>query len=136
MSRLDGIIRLRKWELDDKRRILTGLREQQDAIQARIDAMQQELADVMQTPTEVGVTSSGAYLEGFRHREILLQQEYAAKEEEIQQQLDIVQEAFNELKTFEVAREREREEITRRDAKTEQDTFDEIGLRKHYDRSQ
>ncbi|MCJ9429564.1 flagellar export protein FliJ [Kordiimonas marina] len=132
-SRLDNIIRLRKWELDEKRRVLATLQAEEDAIIARLDALEQEVAVQSQSggQLEVSPTTLGIYLEGARVRADMLEAELEAQAEKVAEQQDIVAEAFRELKTFEIAREQEMKRIALKEAREEQAAFDELGIQAH-----
>ncbi|GHF22529.1 hypothetical protein GCM10017044_16090 [Kordiimonas sediminis] len=131
MSRLDGIIRLYKWELDEKRRELVDLQEQVDRVQEQIEMLHQEVEDQKQhAATEAGLTTMGAYLEGVRKREQMLRSELRKREEAVAKQQERVSEAFSELKTYEIARDKEKARQVAKVAKVEQAEFDEQGLRR------
>ncbi|WP_308909274.1 flagellar export protein FliJ [Pseudokordiimonas caeni] len=130
MSRLDHIIRLRKWELDEKRRVLSDLQRESDELQNALDRLGAEVAAESRRPAgEFEAVTFAAYLEGARQRRQLLHDRIERKEEEITRQQDAVSEAFKELKTFEVARDRETEREMRLEARIEQQGLDEQGLR-------
>jgi len=130
MSRLDNIIRLRKWELDEKRRILSDLQREGDDLQAALERLGEEVAAESRRPAgEFEAVTLAAYLEGARQRRLVLHDRISRKNEEINRQQDVVSEAFKELKTYEVAREREMERAVRKEARIEQQGLDELGLR-------
>jgi len=132
-SRLDNIIRLRKWELDEKRRVLAMLQAEEDAIIARIDALEQQVAEQSQSgdQLEVSPTTLGVYLEGARIRAEMLEAELEAQAEKVAEQQDSVAETFRELKTFEIAREQEMKRAAQKEAREEQAAFDELGIQAH-----
>lgn len=132
MSRLDGIIRLRKWELDEKRRELASLLGERDEIVYAIDAIGEEMAEQARNSNlEVSAIAIGAYMEGARVKQRHLAQMLAAKEDEVVEHQDRVADGFRELKTFEIARERELARIDAAEAKEEQQAFDELGIQNH-----
>lgn len=132
MSKLNNIIRLRKWELDEKRRVLAALLEERDGIIGAIEAIQEEVKEQSRnTGLEVSAVAIGAYLEGTRQRQLQLAQLLVAKDQEVQKHQDIVADGFRELKTFEIARTREKERVAFAEAKAEQDAFDELGIQNH-----
>ncbi len=130
MSRFDHIIRLRKWELDEKRRVLRQLQSEEDEVISRIEALDVEVSlQMANTASEASVLTMGNYLEGVRLKQEQFEHELAAKQEEIAELQDKVAEAFRELKTFEIAKERELKRAQDAEAKEEQDAFDELGSR-------
>lgn len=132
MSSLDGIIRLRKWELDEKRRVLADLLGERDQIADAIEAIHREMQEQSQNPDlEVSSFAIGAYLEGARIRQQQLGQMLQAKEEEVAEHQDVVAESFRELKTYEIAQSRELSRLQAEEAKAEQDAFDELGIQRH-----
>jgi flagellar export protein FliJ len=132
VSKLANIIRLRKWELDEKRRRLADLQGEREEIVSAIDAMEAEVIEQSRNSgLEVSAVAIGAYMEGVRIRQDQLSQMLAAKEREVSKHQDIVAEGFRELKTFEIAQSREKARVVAAEAKVEQDAFDELGIQNH-----
>ncbi len=132
MGKLTNIIRLRKWELDEKRRRLADLQGEREEIVLAIEAMEAELVEQSRSSgLEVSAVAIGAYLEGVRIRQEQLSKLLAAKEREVSKHQDIVAEGFRELKTFEIAQTREQARVRAAEAKEEQDAFDELGIQNH-----
>lgn len=132
MGKLNNIIRLRKWELDEKRRRLADLQGEREEIILAIEAMQAELVEQSRNSgLEVSAVAIGAYLEGVRIRQDQLSKLLAVKEREVSKQQDIVAEGFRELKTFEIAQSHEKARVLAAEAKVEQDAFDELGIQNH-----
>lgn|GEM_PF-213708 len=132
MGKLTNIIRLRKWELDEKRRRLADLQGEREEIVLAIEAMEAEVVEQSRSSgLEVSAIAIGAYLEGVRIRQEQLSTLLAAKEREVSKHQDIVAEGFRELKTFEIAQSREQARARAAEAKEEQDAFDELGIQNH-----
>jgi len=132
MSRLDNIIRLRKWELDEQRRILANLLGEREAMERQLDSIDEELnLQKRSASLEVFSTTVGAYMDGVKKRcdEIAIQLQ--AKDEEIAKQQDKVAEGFRELKTFEIAHDQEMKRVKAAADKEEQIMFDELGTQDH-----
>lgn len=132
MSRLDTIIRLRKWELDEVRRVLADLLGERGAMVRQLELIDEEIAEQKRSGSiEVFSTTVGAYMAGVKKRcdEIAIQ--ITAKEEEISEQQDKVAEGFRELKTFEIAHDQEMKRIKNAEDKEEQIMFDELGTQDH-----
>lgn len=67
MADLSGIIRFRKWELDEKRRELAVLFEERNAIEHRIELLDQEMLEQQSMKdSDIGSVTLGAYIEGAR----------------------------------------------------------------------
>lgn len=133
MSRLDGIIRLRKWELDEQRRVLAVMQAERDSIAGMIEMLDHERAEQARiyNGSEVSALTLGAYLEGVRKKQEALRHDLARKDREVDEHRDRVAECFRELKTYEIAREMEYKRARAAEAKEEQEAFDELGIQNH-----
>ena len=130
MSKLDGIIRFKKWELDEKRRLLVTFQDELARLEQALEALYEERARESQLSASSGSpVMLGEYLEGCRLRAEQLLQFIEIKDKEVSGQRDIVAAAFQDLKTFEIAAEREQEREKTRAVKVEQNMLDEQGLR-------
>ena len=131
---LGSLIRLGKWTVDEKRRVLGALHAHEDEVIATIEAMDEQLAAeqgvVTADTTGAGFTFGGFYDRHLDRREALLRQLEELRRE-IEAARDDLAEAYRDLKTYETAEKqrlaREREEEGRKD----QETLDEIGLNLH-----
>ncbi len=132
MSRLDTIIRLRKWELDETRRTLADLLGQYNAMVHQLELMEAEVAEQARSSSlEVFSTTVGAYMDGVKRRGDELKKLLAEKNKEIEAQQDKVAEGFRELKTFEIAHDQEMKRVKLAEDKEEQQMFDELGTQDH-----
>ena len=130
---LENLIRLRKWELDEARRILAEMLEERDEMVRRIDAIDAEMADQSKNSgLEVFATSLGAYMEGSRKQQQLIYDEMVKKDSLIEEQQEKVSESFRELKTYEIALEQQEKKKAQKLAKFEQDMLDEQGLQRFF----
>lgn len=130
MADLDGIIRFRKWELDEKRRELAILLEERASIAATIEALEQEMLDQQSLrDSDVASMTLGAYIEGARKKKAWLLDDMRKKDEQISEKQDVVSDAFRELKTFEIADNRQKERTRKELARQEQIELDEMGLK-------
>jgi flagellar FliJ protein len=133
-KRLKSLIRLGKWTVDEKRRILGELHAREEEVIATIDAMDRQLAAEQAVANEdatgAGFTFGGFYDRHMHRRETLLRQLEALRHE-IELARDDLAEAYRSLKTYETAEKqrlaREREEEGRK----EQVVLDEIGQTLH-----
>jgi len=132
MSRLDNIIRLRKWELDELRRVFANLLGERQQMVAMLERMEEELAEQSRSSSlEVFSTTVGAYMDGVKKRGDMIHAAISAKDEEIAVQQDKVADGFRELKTFEIARDREIQRVKQAEEKAEQAMFDDLGTQDH-----
>ena len=129
MADLEGILRFRKWELDEKRRELAVLLEQRAAIEGQIEALDQEMMQQsVMRESDLGSMTLGAYIEGARKKRAWLIEDLRKKDEEIADKQDVVSDAFRELKTFEIADRRKKDRAKQTRDKQEQAELDELGL--------
>jgi flagellar export protein FliJ len=129
MSRLQSIIRVRKWELDEKRRELVALEDERAAIVEQMDDLSIEVAEQQNAAAlEVGPASLGAYMNGVRYKMSAFEAALMQKDKEIEERRDEVTEAFRELKTYEIAEEQEQKRIRDAAALRDQKILDEQGM--------
>ncbi|OAN50277.1 hypothetical protein A6A04_02425 [Paramagnetospirillum marisnigri] len=128
---LKTLIRLSKWNVDEKQRILVALQGREDEILDMIRREEEQLKEEQRLASEdsTGIGFAyGNYANAWLNRRQQLFNALEAVREEIIRARDALAEAFNELKTYEITqRERERRAQAERDKK-EQNFMDEIGL--------
>lgn len=131
---LKTLIRLSKFNVDEKRRVLTALQTREDQIIDEIrqgeEQLKQEQRLAAEDATGVGFVY-GAFQRAWMKRRDLMHQALAAVRQDIEKARDELAEAYRELKTYEVTQanreKREREEADRK----EQIFLDEVGLNIH-----
>jgi flagellar FliJ protein len=131
---LKTLIRLSKWTVDEKQRILVALQGREDEIISWIEQLDVQLKEEQRIASEdatgVGFTYGNFANAWLNRREQLLTMLEMIRAEIIRAREDLAL-AFNELKTYEITqRERERRDQAERDKK-EQNFLDEIGLNIH-----
>ncbi len=132
MARLDNIIRLRQWELDEVRRELAMLLGEREDMVHQLEVMEAEVADQSRAQSlEVFSVTVGAYMHGVKVKQEQIMAAIMAKENEISEQQDKVAEGFRELKTFEIARDQELKRVALEENREEQQAFDELGIQNH-----
>ena len=128
MSKFDQLIRLRDWELDEKRRHLGQLRAELESIagrkQALLDRIEQEKA-AAQKDYAGGITLA-AFLGTSKKKLAMIDEEIAAQEALIEEALVVVSDAFAEVKKVEAARDLEEERERIRLGRIEQAELDEM----------
>ncbi len=135
MSRkgMTGMIRLHKWQLDEKRRNLVELEKMRDDLRQNLTDLQNELIaeqkKVASSPV-VSITYAG-YAQNVMARRVNIVNSMLEIDASIEEVKDQVAEAFKELKKYEVVEQRERErEITER-GRRQQAELDELAINMH-----
>jgi flagellar FliJ protein len=131
---LKTLIRLSKWNVDEKQRVLVALQGREDQILAAIHEAEQSLIREQQVASQdaAGVGFAyAAFANAWLARREQLMQMLEQVRQEINRARDELAEAFNQLKTYEITqKERERRAQAEMDKK-EQAFLDEIGLNIH-----
>ena len=130
MARLLPIIRVKRWELDERRRELVALQElRAKCDQELIDLSSEVQSESACTGLDPAAYQFGAYLQGIKLKE----QAIHIRIEELEQALEAKQaevaEAFEGVKRFEIVLERQQQAEKKKLAAMEQQELDEIGLR-------
>jgi flagellar protein FliJ len=128
---LATLVRVNEWTVDEKRRALGVLLRQLDDLEMTQQNLESEVVkeqqSAAQAPEEAGFLY-GIYAEGVILRRQELDKSIAAKDAEINTAREALNEAYRELKKYEVIRDnrqqREQDELTRKD----QIALDELGL--------
>jgi len=130
MKGLDNLIRLHRWQLNEKRRHLVELERLTQHLAARIRELEVEIRNEQQvagSSTEAAITYGDYARAAIGRREKLdaslaeLQsQRVVAKEE--------VAEAYRELKKYELVKVRNQRLANKRRQRQEQQVLDEVGL--------
>jgi hypothetical protein len=129
MASLEGIIRLRKWELDEQRRALADLLEQRAHVENAIELLETEMLDQKKMAhQDFSTLTLGAYLEAARKKKAMLIEGLRKQDEKILEKQDLVSDAYRELKTYEVADENKQSRQRKKVATIEQNALDELGL--------
>ena len=130
---LHAIIKLQKWEVDEKRRALGEMMRYEEAILTELKRLEEELKKEQKIASEspIAALTYGAYAK----KHISNREEAEKALEEIQKRIkdmqDIIAEEFQKLKTYEIVQQnRDKREEEERNRK-EQITLDEIGMTLH-----
>ncbi len=131
---LKTLIRLSKFNVDERRRVLVALQNAEDQVLAEIDSHDHRLKEeqrlAAQDATGVGYLY-GSYHRAWMDRRENLLRSLAALRQQIEAARDALAEAYREQKTYEITqKERERREAEERDRK-EQAFLDELGQQMH-----
>lgn len=133
MTRFDGLIRLRKWQLDGERRKLAELEQHRADIHAGIEQLQR---DLMAEQEVASVSESAGYTYGGFAQAVIARREelftrLADANQAVEAQHQVVREAFEELKRYEIAAERARERAEAERDRAEEIEDNEIALQQH-----
>ncbi len=127
---LSGIIRLHKWQVDEKRRQITELEVMKEELVERLEKLLSDLASEQENLAKSNVVdiNYANYASSVMTRRENIEASITEVDVSIENMKDELAEAFKELKKYEIveqrAIEREKEELKRK----EQDRLDEISL--------
>ena len=131
---LHALIRLRKWEVDEKQRALGLLLREEERVIARQTALEQSLvqerAFVAKAEPSQRVTFEAFVRRCMAAREALERELFEVMKKIALAQLDLA-EAFRRLKTFEISQRQRDLEALKEEERLEQLTLDEVGLTLH-----
>jgi flagellar FliJ protein len=131
---LKTLIRLSKFNVDDKRRVLTALQDREEQIIEDIRQGEIQLKEEQRLASEDATGIGylyGAYHKAWMHRRDHMHQALAAVRAEIEVARDELAEAFRQLKTYEIT-QANREKREREDADRKEQIFlDEVGATLH-----
>jgi flagellar export protein FliJ len=140
MANLDPLIRLNKFQLEEKQRVLSKLYADVQALEiqksAIMDSVESE-KEAVNADTQNVTMMQGfiAYLQRSKGEVEQINNQISSIEIKITRAVDEMREAFGELKKIEITRDRRLEDIARENAKREDALFSEIAL-EIYRRSQ
>ena len=132
-SALASVIRLHRWQLDEKRRALADLESLAGRLSGEIAKLDGELAReralaAEQTEPLVGFA---AYLEATRSRRARLLESLAQVQSQIAAATEDIRQAFQELKKYELAEAGRENRARAKEKRRETAYLDEIGLAAH-----
>ena len=133
---LKTLERVKKFEIDEQRRILMQklAREEslQNSLKNLIEEYENEKEFVSQNPT---LCDFGAYTDQYLKKRRTLEKQIADIQNEIEQIRDIMAEMFKEQKTFEIVTKNRKKRQEKEFAEQEQKLLDEVGtnayIKKH-----
>ena len=131
---LHTLIRLNEWTVDQRRRELGDVLRSLDDLEAGLHRLFEELAKeqavVQASPEEAGFFY-GNYASAVIDRREHLKAGIARMEEEVAKAREKLNEAYREVKKYEVAQATRDEFEAKEEARKEQILLDEIGLQAH-----
>lgn len=130
MKGLDGLIRLHKWKLDEKRQVLAELERLAARLRQELLDLEREVAEeqkVAKSSPEAMVTY-GQYANAVIARRNTLTQSQSEVEQRMRGALDEVTQAFRELKKYELVKARRDKTAQETEKRQQQAVLDELGL--------
>jgi flagellar export protein FliJ len=130
MKAIDGLIRLHRWKLDEKRLKLSELERLAGNLREQIRKLGESVSQerVVAAGSNEANFGFGAFAAEAVERRKRLEQSLADAEEEMHAAGEEVAEAFRELKKFDVVKSREVRLTEERARRREQTVLDEVGL--------
>ena len=133
MSVIEKLIRFHKFDLDEKRRYLRELEEQEARIQEAIDAIDQEVqSEQAFSRAEANFAPYyGGYATRTKARREALVDELSKAHEIVEQARETVVQAFEELKKYEITKDQQDHRVYLEEERQTQIELDEIALTTH-----
>ena len=133
MANLDPLIRLNKFQLEEKQRVLSKLYAEVEKLEitksAILDSVESEKQAVDGDMQNFQVMQMFmAYVQRTKTEIEIINNQISSLEIKITRAIDEMREAFGELKKIEITRDRRLEEIKKQNAKREDALFSEIAL--------
>ncbi len=131
MKSLDSLIRLRKLAVDERRRELRDLGRLEERLRAQSEALEAELTAEQGAAGDGSLETNltyGDYAKVIIERRAHLQNSIADVQVRIEHARTELGTAFEELKRFEITKERKMEKAKREEMRREGQELDEIGL--------
>lgn len=132
MKGIESLIKLHKFELDEKRRTLKELETVQANIVGAIDALETQIINEQNSArlSEV-VYAYGAFADASIKRREALKQSLAASTREVEAARDVVTESFGELKKYEITKTARDRAVEKEENRREGIFLDELGITVH-----
>ena len=133
MSVIEKLIRFHKFDVDEKRRYLRELEEQEARIQETIDAIDQEIqSEQVFSRGEVKFAPYyGGYATRTKARREALVDELSKAHEVVEEARETVVQAFEELKKYEITKDQQDHRAYLEEERQTQIELDEIALTTH-----
>lgn len=133
MSVIEKLIRFHKFDLDEKRRYLRELEEQEARIQGAIDAIDEEVqAEQAFSRGEANFAPYyGGYATRTKARREALEDELSKAHEVVEDARETVVQAFEELKKYEITKDQQDHRAYLEEERQAQIELDEIALTTH-----
>jgi flagellar protein FliJ len=133
MSALESLIRVHRWQLDERRRYLAGLDALAEKLRADAERLRLE-AENEARAAGLSLQAGAAYplfIRGLIERRQKIERSIAEVEAQIAEARDAVTEAFSEVKRYELAVANRRRDARARLARRQQNEMDALALDMH-----
>jgi len=133
VSALNSLVRVHSWALDEKRQKLAELDRLADKLRADLLALEQELTQeqAAASGSAEGSIAFPAFVAAALERRKRLRQSIANIELACDAAREEVNQAFQEMKKFELARDKQTAQEQEESARREQTAMDEMGVDMH-----
>ena len=133
MSVIKKLIRFHKFDLDEKRRVLRDLEEQEASVQQAIDSLDQEIQSEQSFSRSQADFAPyyGCYASRNKSQREALEGELAKAHEQVETARDIVSQAFEELKKYEITKDQQDHREYLEQERQNQIELDEVALTAH-----
>ena len=130
MKGLEGLIRLHKWRLDEKRQVLAELERLAARLRQELLDLEREVAEEQKVAaaSPEAMAGYGPYATAVIARRAKLTQSLTEVEQRMRGALDEVTQAFRELKKYEMVKARRDKTAQEQEKRQQQAVLDELGL--------
>ena len=131
MKSIQTLIKLQQRQLDEKRRVLKQLLDQEEMLKAKKESLKQSIIDERKRALEDVQTAYtlAAFIKMTEQNIELLAAQIIQTQQKIEAIRQEIAEIFNELKRLEIYDKMKEDEIVAEENKREQKNMDEMGLR-------
>jgi flagellar export protein FliJ len=131
MKSIQTLIKLQQRQLDEKRRVLKQLLDQEEMLKAKKEALKQSIIDERKRALEDVQTAYtlAAFIKMTEHQIEAIGEEIIQTQQKIETIRQEIAEIFNVLKRYEIYDKMKEDEIIFEENKREQKDMDEMGLR-------
>lgn len=133
MTALDQLVRVHRWNLDEKRQKLAELERLRERLMGNIDVLEAELRHEQEVASRSAVTSIAlpAFIRATQDRRRKIEESITGVDRSIAAARDEIMDAFQEFKKYETAHGNHQRREAQKQSKREQTAADEIGLQQH-----
>lgn len=132
MKGIEGIIRLQKWQVDEQRRQVAGLDGMLMDLTQRADALEQEIKKEQEVAADQNVAFIyGEYARHAIERRETLQRSIVDAEAAVEAARDVLTELYQDMKRYEIARDRHLARKALEENRAEQAELDDIAMKMH-----
>lgn len=133
VTALDQLVRVHRWNLDEKRQKLVALEQLRERLSGNIATLDAELQHEKKVAARSDVTSIAlpAFIRASLERRQKIEESIAEVDRSVAAARDEITEAFQELKKYETAHGNHQRREAQKHSKREQAVADEVGLELH-----